>query len=193
MKDAIAYGIADENKSGADIGLRLEDSAQKWGNVLNANNPGAQHSGFAVRLLTPRTWISWNAHESKRMYKPYSVSNATESDRLAVLRIIVSPDTPAQVAAGAGMQASSSVEHVVLRSEDKKDAIQPLTIEPYQVDAKNAMGGNQSYNGVVAIFNMADVDKLRKSSDKEQFLVTVIGEQGKEKNFTVKQKHFEHL
>jgi hypothetical protein len=198
VQDAIAVGTMDKNKSGDDIGLRLEDSGQKWSNAMsgmgnNYNSKTNQHSGFAVRMLTPRAWVEWNAHEAKRQYRPYTVADVTESDRLPVLRVIVKPDTPDYVVAGGGMRASSNVEHVILRSEDKWDAVQPLAIQPYQVDAKNAMGGSMSYNGVVAIFSIIDLDRLRKASERGEFLVTIVGEKGKEKDFKVKEKHFSHL
>lgn len=191
VRDAITSGSLDSNKSGDNIGLKLEDSGQKWASAVNKNN--TTHSGFAVRMLTPRSWIAWNAHEAKRSYKPYTITDVTEWDRLPVLRVIVKPDTPDYVVAGAGMRASSSVEHVVLRSEDKRDVIQPISIEPYEVESKNAMGGSKSYNGVVAIFSMVDLTKLRTSNENSEFFVTVVGEKGKERNFKVKQKHFFRL
>ncbi len=199
VRDAIKFGNADENKSGEDIGLRLEDTGQKWSNAFasmdnkNQSSRYSEHSGFAVRLLTPRTWVAWRAHEAKRVYKPYGFADVSESDRIHVLRIVVIPDTPAYVVAGSGMRASSSVEHVVLRTVDEKDVVQPLDIEPYQLDAKNAMGGSAGYSGVIAFFSMEDVARLRKADSKGEFLVTVVGERGKEKTFKVKRKHFEQL
>jgi hypothetical protein len=121
------------------------------------------------------------------------VGDVTESDRLQVLRIVVNPDTPEAVVAGRGMRDSSSVEHVVLRSEDKRDAVQPLTVDPYQVDVQNAMGAKLAYAGVVAVFRMSDLDVVRRPSEKREFLVTVIGEGGRERDFKVKEKHLSRL
>jgi len=127
------------------------------------------------------------------MFKPYTVNDVTESDRLPVLRVVVKPDTPNYLVASRGVTESSSVGRVVLRSEDKKDALQPLIVEPYQVEVKNAMDGDLGYNGVVAIFSMADLDKLRKARGSREFLVTIVREKGRERDFKVKEKHFMHL
>jgi hypothetical protein len=75
----------------------------------------------------------------------------------------------------------------------KRDAVQPLTVDPYQVDVQNAMGAKLAYAGVVAIFRVSDMDVVRRASEKREFLVTVIGEGGKERDFKVKEKHFSRM
>ena len=191
---AISLGTSDKHKDGGDIGVTLADMGQRWANAAaamgqNGDTSHYAHSGFGVRLFSPSEWITWQAHEAKRYYMNYTLADATVSDRLQVLRVIATPDTPDSVVAGGGMLASSSVENVVLRSSNGKGVSQPLSLVPYEREAKNAMGGNAMYNGMVAIFSMDDVAHLRASDEHGEFLVTVIGEDGKEKSFKLKEKN----
>jgi len=108
-----------------------------------------------------------------------------------VLRVIVHPDKPNYVSA-AGMTGTSSVRHVVIRNAERKLVIQPILVEPWTEKVSNAMGGSAKFVGVQALFTLDDFRRLRGADDQE-FFVTVIGTSGEEKDFKVKQKHFERL
>lgn len=171
-------------------GLRLLDSAQGFLNSMaTANNRNAPTggTGFSLRVYTPTTWIEQQAADAAKRYLPFTVADITEDMLLPVLRVMVYPDKPTMLT-GAGMRRASSVDHVVLRSEDKKVVIQPLSEAPFEDVASSAMR-DMVYTGVMATFPLDAVATLR--TGKGEFSIVVIGTH--EKEFKVKTKHFDRL
>ena len=70
--------------------------------------------------------------------------------------------------------------------------IKPLMKNTFVVEVKNAMGGNAQFEGVEAVFSLEGVAQLRGPRGDQEFFVTVVGT-GYEKNFKIKQKHFQLL
>ncbi len=77
-----------------------------------------------------------------------------------VVRVMVYPDTPNSVVASS-VRGTSSVEHVVLTSKDKKQVVQPLSKEPFTEGVQNGFGAKLQYTGVIATFALSDVRELR--------------------------------
>ena len=89
------------------------------------------------------------------------------------------------------MAGTSSVEHVVLRSENRKVVIQPLSVEPFTEESSNAMGGKATFQGVQAKFPLDGLKEVRDGDG--EFFITIIGAGHENKDFKVKSKHFGKL
>lgn len=179
--------------------LRLTDSGRAVGGFFTAMaatnggyRPAPPSSGFSVNVYTPLTWVAQQASDAAKEYRPFTMSDITEEMREQVLRVVVFPDTPAEVS-GRGMAQSDSVQHVVIREEKRKLVVQPLTKDAFNNHVSNAMGGQADFEGVTVLFPLAGVTALRGADGNESFIITVIGSDHNEKNFTVKDKHFERL
>jgi hypothetical protein len=180
-------------------GLFLQDSQQALGNAandLNTQNPwlrAGNHTGFAVWLYEPKAWLGAKKEIVTRRFQTYREEDVPEDDRFQVLRIIVQPDTPEYLTAW-GAANATNVDHVVLRSIDKAQVAQPVSLEPTTEEFWNALGARATFAGLFAIFSMADVERIRSASPKREFLVTIIGARKKSnRDFTVKAKHFQRL
>jgi hypothetical protein len=58
----------------------------------------------------------------------------------------------------------------------------------------SGLGARASFTGLVAVFSLADLERIRSISPDREFFVTVIGARKKSnKDFRVKQKHFFRL
>jgi hypothetical protein len=174
----------------ATMGLTLREANVGFMNAMGAlgGNTRDNHSGYEVEVLTPITWITRAAHEAARKYVPFGPAEITDEMKEPVLRVVVHPDVPEQVR---GHAISASADHVVLRSSDKKGVVQPLHVEPFKEEVKNAMGGSMELQGVVALFNLEAVRAIAAVDPKGEFLITVVGT--RERDFKVKTKHFENL
>ena len=94
---------------------------------------------------------------------------------------------------GRGMSLASSVEHIVARAGQKKDGVvQPDSKEEFTEDAQNAMGAKATYRGIMATFDIQKIEALRGRDPKREFFFTIVGDR-REKDFKVKEKHFEDL
>jgi len=180
-------------------GLYLEDTLQAVGNAandLNNQNPWARagnHTGFAVWLYEPKAWLGAKKDIATRRFQPYREEDVPEDDRFQVLRIIVQPDTPEYLTAW-GAANANNVDHVVLRSIDKAQVAQPVSLEPTTEEFWSALGARAAFAGLFAIFSMADVDRIRSVSPNREFLVTVIApRKNGNRDFRVKPKHFQRL
>jgi hypothetical protein len=180
-------------------GLFLQDSQQALGNAvndLNTQNPwlrAGNHTGFAVWLYEPQAWLGAKKVIVTRRFQTYREEDVPEDDRFQVLRVIVQPDTPEYLIAW-GAANATNVDHVVLRSIDKAQVAQPVSLEPTTEEFWNALGARAAFAGLFAIFSMADVERIRSASPKREFLVTIIGARKKSnRDFMVKAKHFQRL
>jgi hypothetical protein len=150
----------------------------------NAYNKSGTNTGFSVRVYTPKTWVEQLASNAAKEYRPFTVADITEEMLEPVLRVIVYPDKPTSVGFGS-TNGTSSAEHVVLRDENKKTVVQPISKEPFSDRA--------DYQGVVAKFSLDSVREVRGPKGDKEFLIVVVGAATKEKEFKVKEKHFERL
>ena len=186
---AIAAGTKDKGKL---TGLVLEDSGQKFTNVLAAlNHTPIGNAGFSLRVYTPTTWIAQQAADAAKAYRPFTTDDITDEMLAPILRVVVYPDTPTLLT-GAGMSAASSVEHVVLRDANKTLVVQPTTEEPFTDTLSSALR-DKAYEGVTATFPLDALATLRGAKGDQEFLIVVVGAGTKERVFTVKSKHFERL
>ncbi len=194
LEMALAVGA---KAKGGRRGLVLRDSGQAWAQALTAFGNGANgtsnampSTGFWVEAWTPLSWIEQQASNAAKRYQALTVDDIDAEMRAPVFRVVVHPDTPAEVTAR-GMAGTSSVDHVVLRCNQKKLVLQPLSVEPFTEDAQNAMGAKVGFQGVIATFPLDGLTAVRGRSG--EFFITVIGDGGEEKNFKVKPKHFGNL
>jgi hypothetical protein len=196
VRRALAIGAA---AKGGRRGLVLRDTGQGVMQAMtafsNAYGSGSRQaepsSGFWVEAWTPLSWVEQQSSNAAKQYRTLTTGNVAEEAMLEpVFRVVVHPDTPNEVSR-AGMSGTSSVEHVVLRSQDRKIVIQPLSLEPFNEEAQNAMGAKVVFQGVMAQFSLAGLATVRGVSG--EFFITVIGAGREEKNFKVKPKHFSSL
>jgi hypothetical protein len=90
------------------------------------------------------------------------------------------------------MRNASSAEHVVLRDENKRLVVQPISKEPFTDTASSALR-DMAYEGILARFPLDAVRELRGAKAGNEFLIVVVGAGTTEKEFRVKEKHFERL
>jgi hypothetical protein len=200
--EAVRAGLASK---GRHTGLILRDSTQGFLNAMTAmsnslnasrnvySRPTAMgSSGFWLEAWTPAAWIAQLASTAAKEYRPFTGESVTDEMIEPVFRVIVHPDTPSEVTA-AGVAGTRSVQHVVLRNESRTLVVQPTSTKPNTVEVANAMGGRVSYVGIEAMFPLDGLRELRGPRGDREFIITVIGTNGNEKNFTVKEKHFSHM
>jgi hypothetical protein len=196
VRHALTIGAA---AKGGRRGLVLRDTGQGIMQAMTAfsnaygNGPrqAEPSSGFWVEAWTPLSWVEQQSSNAAKQYRSLTTGNVAEEAMLEpVFRVVVHPDKPNEVSR-AGMSGTSSVEHVVLRSQDRKIVIQPLSLEPFNEEAQNAMGAKVVFQGVMAQFSLAGLATVRGGSG--EFFITVIGAGREEKNFKVKPKHFSSL
>jgi hypothetical protein len=193
-EDSIATAISLGNRQkGRTQGLRLLDSGQSFMAAMTAGGTGPTASnGFRLQVHTPLAWIRQLASDAAKEYRRFSLDDVTDQMTEPVLHVTAYPDTPNTVAAG-GLQGTSSVQHVVLRSESRDLVVQPLAREAFSEEVSNAMGGKATYAGLHLTFAMDAVRELRGPRGDREFFITVIGSSNEEKNFKVKKKHFDDL
>jgi hypothetical protein len=189
--DAVRIGTKEKGKL---TGLSLLDSGASWANALTvtaANPSGTGGTGFSLRVYTPKTWVEQLASNAAKEYRPFTINDITDEMLEPVLRVIVYPDKPTSLTA-AGMASTSSAEHVVLRDEAKHLVVQPASKEAFSDKASSALR-DMEYQGLVAKFPLDSLKELRGPNGDKEFLIVVVGAKTKEKEFRVKQKHFERL
>lgn len=189
--DAVRDGV---KMKGRLSGLSLVDSGRAWANALVASSnryATTAGTGFSLRVYTPKTWVEQLASNAAKEYRPFTISDITEEMLEPVLRVVVYPDKPTYMS-GAGMAGSSSAEHVVLRDENKRLVVQPISKEPFTDTASSAMR-DMAFQGIIAKFPLDAVRELRGAKGDKEFLIVVVGAGTREKEFRVKEKHFERL
>lgn len=191
IADAIAIGA---KQKGREQGLDMQDTGQGFLAAINQSN-GSQvgtSTGFSIVAYTPVTWVRQLSSNAAKQYQALAPSDLEDSDMAAVFRVYVQPDRPTFVT-GDGMIGASSVEHVVLRDSGRKAVVQPVSKEATTEEVANAMGGRQVLQGLVAMFDLADLAAVRGPRGDGEFFITVIGTTGEEKDFKVKKKHFARI
>ena len=185
--DAIRIGTQAKGKL---TGLALTEGMRFGDSMAASLNNTTMSTGFSVRVYTPMTWVEQLASNAGKEYRPLVVGDVTEEMTEPVLRVVVYPDKPTTLT-GAGMQGTSSAEHVVLRDDTKKLVIQPASKEPFEDKASSALR-DMAYQGIIAKFPLESLRELRGPKGDQEFLIVVIGE-SKEREFKVKQKNFDRL
>jgi hypothetical protein len=180
-------------------GLYLQDSQQVFGNAMNdMNNQNpwlreSNHSGFALWLWEPKAWIGAKKSEAVKRFLTYRVEDLSADDRMPVLRVVVHPDSPEYLTAYGAANANNA-DHVVLRSIDRTQVAQPVSVQPTTQEFWSALGARASWMGLVAVFSMSDLERIRSASRSREFFVTVVGARKKSnRDFRVKPKHFQRL
>ena len=189
VADSIAMGL---KQRGRTQGLRLMDSAQQFMAAMGSTGGATASNGFRVQVYTPLAWIRQLASDAAKEYRPFSAADLNDDSLAPVLRVIAFPDTPNTVTAK-GMAGTSSVQHVVLRDEQRRIVIQPTFKEPFTEEVANAMGGKATFVGLQSQFPLDALRELRGAKGDREFFITVIGASNEEKNFRVKKKHFDDL
>ena len=94
---------------------RPRDSAQAWASLdKNAS------TGFWVEVYTPTTWLMRRASNAPKKYQVMDPAAPVAPELLEpVFRVIAHPDMPNTVSKS-GMTGTASVEHVILRDEQRK-------------------------------------------------------------------------
>ena len=181
------------------VGLYLRDSLQSFGNIandLNITNPvlsQTNHTGFSVMLYEPRAWLGAQKARALKEFRTFEAEDVWNDDRLPVLRVIVHPDSPEYLTA-LGAAGATNAEHVVLRSVDRVQVAQPLSVEPTTEEFWSGLGARTSFAGLVAVFSMGDLERIRSASPGRELFVTIVGERkNSNKDFRVKQKFLAQL
>ena len=183
--DAVRVGI---QQKGQPTGLSLTDSGRVFGNpLISAANRDAS-TGFSLRVYTPRTWVEQMASNAAKEYRPFVVDDITDEMLEPVLHVVVYPDKPTRLA---GTSGPSPAEHIVLRDEHKRMAIQPLSKAPF-IDIVSPALRDMAYQGIVVTFPLEALREIRGPKGDEEFLIVVVGART-EREFRVSQKHFSGL
>lgn len=115
-------------------------------------------AGDVGNFTTPFLRVAIAASEAKEKLMVFGPSDVTEEMLAPVLIVTVYPFIY-------DFSTHYSAKHVVIKkqkSSDPADAIQPITIKPYEVTANTAGGGRVTENGVVATFPL---DALRAGNE----------------------------
>ena len=176
---------------GRSMALSLQDSAQSWSRALGDQQAT---TGFSLDVYTPFSWIAQNASWKAKKYQTFAREDVAPDMLEGILRVYANPDRPNQVSQR-GMVGTADVEHVIVRSTDKKNfaVVQPIDIVSDAVYAQNAFGAEVGFTAQVATFDIDEVRRVASLDKKGEFFVVVIGDTGEEKKFKVKTKHFDRL
>ena len=176
---------------GRSMALILRDSAQSWAMALGDRQAT---TGFSLEVYTPFSWIAQNASWKAKKYQTYSREDVTPDMLEGLLRVYANPDRPNQVSAR-GMIGTAGVEHVIVRSTDKKnfEVLQPIHIESDAVYTQNAFGAEVGFTAQLATFDLEEVRRVAALDKKGELFIVVIGDTGEEKKFKIKTKHFDRL
>jgi hypothetical protein len=186
---AIARGL-NKQKSG----LTLKDKQAGFSNVLrdmSRKTRGSGATGYRLIIHTPETWVQYLGWEAADTFMPLTQADLTAEDLAPYLRVTVLPKMP-RTGNVRDRRLSSDVKHIVVRDAKKKAVLQPVLMEPFEQEVSNALGGRWSYFGVQALFDLAEVEEIRRLDKKGELHVTIVGT-GKDKDFKIKTKHFKHL
>ena len=145
-------------------------------------------TGLWIEVFTPLSWVTQMAAAATREYRKFTLANVTPELMEPIVRVIAHPDLPVYLTAS-GKVGTRSVQHVVMQDASRTITVQPVTTEPYDVPVKNAMGAEEVYAGLTALFPLDQVLALRA---KGEFYIVVVGTHG-EKRYKVKTKHFAQL
>ena len=183
IDSAIQYGTS---RKGKNTGLQLIDKGKQFLRVIS-DKPIEVSSGFSITLYTPYSWVSQMASDAAKEYRKFTKENVDEGMLLPILRIVVQADKPG----GDSNKDVTSVQHVVIRDEARTDVVQPVHKESFGEAEKDVW--EEDHGGLIAFFELEDLARIRALSKDQEFFVTVIGENDKEKNFKIKKKFFEKL
>jgi len=188
----IAAAITVGNEAaGRAMALSLKDSAQSWARAMGDQQAT---TGFSLEVYTPFSWIAQNASWKAKKYQTFGREDVTPDMVEGILRVYANPDRPNQVSQR-GMIGTAGVEHLIIRSTDKKNfaVLQPIDIVPDAVYARNAFGAEVGFTAQVASFDIDEVRRIAALDKKGEFFIVVIGDTGEEKKFKIKTKHFDRL
>jgi len=191
--EEIAQAILQGQKNpNAEQGLLLVDKGQAWAKAMLSPHRAGSGSGFSIVLYTPTTWIRRIAAEATKEGRPFTAQQVTEEMLEPLLYVVVNPDVPSRVDAS-GMVGTSSVQGVVLRDEQRREDIEPVDVETFERGDPDKFASEFGFQGVAASFVLEDLTRIRSAGRDGEFLVTVIGSTGEEKNFKIKKKFFAFL
>ena len=177
--------------SGRSMSLTLRDSAQSWARALGDQQAT---TGFSLEVFTPFSWIAQNASWKAKKYQTFAREDVAPEMLEGILRVYANPDRPNEVSQR-GLIGTSGVDHVIVRSTDKKnfEVVQPIDIASDAVYSQNAFGAEVGFTAQVATFDLEQVKRIASLDKKGAFFIVVIGDTGEEKKFKVKTKHFDRL
>jgi len=183
--NAINHALSGKRHS---IGLTLNDVQTNLLSGLMCNT--CQTTGYTIYVYNPESWIELKAVQARREMLPFGLTDVTPEMRLPYIHVLASPSQPEYLNAS-GMGMASSVHRVVLSSTDRSDVVQPLSESHGQEELNSALRSfTQASAG--AVFNLADVERLRSEDANQEFFIVVVGD-NKNKYFKVKSRFFKQL
>jgi hypothetical protein len=191
IQTALAVGT---KAKGRPQGLVLRDSSTGLINAIanTDTNPTIVEqgtAGFWLEAYTPTTWIQQQASNAAKESRTLTPADVGPELSEPVFRVVAYPDLPNSNLAK-DVAHASSVQSVVLRDEAKKIVIQPISKEAFTKAAPNVLV-KDSFGGLTAKFPIDALKEIR--GPKGEFIITIIGARGAEKDFKVKEKHFKGL
>jgi len=181
-------------RKGKEVGLKLTDQVSSFMGLLDSRSH-IETTGFSIHVQTPYTWIAQQASWSAKKYQEMTEEQVTDAMKEPVMMIICNPDIPKKRDIQMDRRGVSGVEHVVIRSTEKKDfsIIQPISTELGSELTQNIFGAQIEYESLIGYFAMGEVMQISALDKKGEFFVLIIGTTGEEKKFKVKTKHFKKL
>ena len=164
---------------GANFFQALGELSSQQGNLPAGSQVSG--SGFSVVVFTPLAWIAEQASEATEEGRNFTTADVTPDMLRPVLRVWAIPGTKPDTGPNYDLNVGS-VANVVITDASRKDKLDPTNRQAFTYEGMRA----QSVE-----FPMERVNQIREKN--REFVIIVIGANGKGKAFKVKKKYFSEL
>jgi hypothetical protein len=149
-------------------------------------------TGFVIEVFTPYSWIQREASLRAAEGTGMTPGDVTEEMKEPVLRILCHPDTPLTAQEGV---LGIEVENVTIRSTAKRDfeKLEPARMERLTTPHRVGLRVVAEFGPLLAYFPVEEVLRISKLDRKGEFYIDILSDEGQEKSFKVKTKHFPKL
>lgn len=142
-------------------------------NLVSAAATGLVRTGaFDVSVSTNEGRIAILSAEAKRLYKPFTVTDA-EPFRVPMVFVAVDPQSPGHT--NTQVTVAAPIERVVLQSKTNDAVVQPETFHTEVVAWQNLLGATVEGNRAVATFSLETLKQL-PPGDFDVLVITTSGE-----------------
>lgn len=181
----LSFGTPSESSSG------MREDSNRTNNFMESTGGGPQTTGFGVEAFTPFTWVARSARDAKKKGTPLKPADLPDEMTEPLFRVIGYADVPTYPIVGVH---GSRVEEIFLQSTQKKDEpLPPSTTKRYSDLVRTDSGEILDMGALMAAFTLEELASVANRDKKGEFFVVIVSDQGKEKRFKVKTKHFKKL
>jgi hypothetical protein len=182
--DQIAAAIAQGTKSnGKAQGLELFDPGPKWIHQLQKHKDflGSDSddisglTGYSIAAYTPFTWIAEQASKAAREHRSFTEQDVTAEMLRPVFRVRAFPS-------GNPDEENPGIAEVLIVDLSQEQYLQPDLHENFD---------SHGQKGLYAEFSIEYLPQLAQKDT--EFFIRVTGNNGQQKQFKIKKKHFSKL